>query len=156
MDVARIDAILDRWNRDPDYLIEILQDLQDEARHIPEPAMRYAADALRVPLARVFHAATFFREFSLEPRGRTRLQVCMGTACHVKGSRRILEAFGRELGVQPGGTTPDQAFTLEQVRCIGCCGLAPVMAAGRDIYGELSAASAARLVRRFRKGGPDA
>ena len=153
MDTAKLDGILDRWKRDPDFLIEILQDVQDEWRHLPGDLMQHVADALKVPLARVHHAATFYKAFSLEQRGRHEVQVCMGTACHVKGAGRVLDALGRELGIEPGETTGDKEFTLEAVRCVGCCGLAPVVAVGEDIHGDVSAARADRLLKPYRKEG---
>jgi NADH-quinone oxidoreductase subunit E len=156
MEVSQIESILNRWNRDPDYLIEVLQDVQDETRYLPEDVLRYVAEALSVPLPRVYQAATFYKAFSLEPRGRQDMQVCMGTACHVKGAPRLLEALERALDVKSGKTTEDGEFTLEPVRCLGCCGLAPVVAVGDDIQGDLSPAGAAKLVKRARKGGQDA
>jgi NADH-quinone oxidoreductase subunit E len=157
MDTAKIDGILDRWHRDPNFLIEILQDVQDEWRHLPAELMRYLADHLAVPLPRVHHAATFYKAFSLEPRGRFEVQVCMGTACHVKGAGRVLDALGRELEIDPGQTTDDKEFTLEAVRCVGCCGLAPVVAVGEDIHGDVSPARAAKVLRPYqREVGHDA
>jgi len=156
VETAKIDGILVRWNSDPDFLIEILQDVQDEWRHLPADLMQYVADELKVPLARVHHAATFYKAFSLEPRGRFEVQVCMGTACHVKGASRVLDALGRELEIDPGETTGDKEFSLEAVRCVGCCGLAPVVAVGEEIHGDVSAARADRLLRPYRKQGGEA
>ncbi|HUT79378.1 MAG TPA: NAD(P)H-dependent oxidoreductase subunit E [Polyangia bacterium] len=153
MDTAKIDGILARWNRDPDYLIEILQDVQDAWRHLPEPVLRQVADALVVPLARVHHAATFYQAFSLEPRGLHQVQVCLGTACHVKGAPRVLDAIGRELGVTAGKTTADGQYTVEAVRCVGACGLAPVVALDGEYHGDLTPDNAARLMVRHRKEG---
>ncbi|MDD5307630.1 MAG: NAD(P)H-dependent oxidoreductase subunit E [Deltaproteobacteria bacterium] len=151
MEVAKIDRILDKWRRDPDFLIEILQDVQDEQRYLPEDAVRHVADALKVPLARAYHIATFYKAFSLKPRGKRIIQVCMGTACHVKGATRVLEAFSRELGVAPGGTTADLEFSLEAVRCLGCCSLAPAVTVGDELVGEVGAADADKLLRRSPK-----
>lgn len=156
MDTQKMDTILDRWNRDADFLIEILQDVQDEWRHLPGDLMQHVADELKVPLTRVHHAATFYKAFSLEPRGRFEVQVCMGTACHVKGAGRVLDALGRELEIDPGETTADKEFSLEAVRCVGCCGLAPVVAVGEDIHGDVSAARADRLLKPYRKEGGEA
>jgi NADH-quinone oxidoreductase subunit E len=153
METAKVDQILERWHGDPDYLIEILQDVQDEWRHLPEELMRYLADELGVPLARVAHAATFYKAFSLEPRGRHEVQVCMGTACHVKGATLVLDAFARELAVEPGETTADQEFTLEAVRCVGCCGLAPVVAVGDEIHGDVKPSGVVKLAAGYRKEG---
>lgn len=153
MDTAKIDGIMKRWNGDPDYLIEILQDAQDAWRHLPEDVMRHVADTLGVPLARVHHAATFYKAFSLEPRGLHQVQVCAGTACHVKGASRVLDAIGRELAVAADQTTKDGRYTLEAVRCVGACGLAPVVALDGEYHGDLTPDNAARLIARHRKEG---
>lgn len=151
MEVARLNDILEKWNRDADFLIEILQDVQDLCRHLPQDAMGYVAAELRVPLARVHHVATFYKAFSLEPRGEYELQVCMGTACHVKGAQRVLDALSRDLEIAPGETTADGKYTLEAVRCVGCCGLAPVVAVGDEIHGDVPPHRARRIVEKHRK-----
>ncbi len=150
MDVAKLNGILDRWNRNADFLIEIMQDVQDEWRYLPQDVMRHVADELRVPLARVSHVATFYGAFSLEPRGKHVVQVCLGTACHVKGAPRVLDAIARDLKIEAGQTTADQQFTLEGVRCVGACGLAPVVAIGEDHHGDVSPAGASKLMRKYK------
>lgn len=151
MGSSEIDIILDKWNRNADFLIEILQDVQDACRHLPRETMGYIADELRVPLAQVHHLATFYKAFSLDKKGEYELQVCMGTACHVKGARRVLDALSRELEVEPGKTTADGKFTLEAVRCVGCCGLAPVLVVGDEIQSGVAPHRALKLVERYRK-----
>jgi NADH:ubiquinone oxidoreductase subunit E len=152
MDLTRIEEILEKWGRDPDYAIEILQDIQDAYRHLPDEVMIHVADALGVPVGRLYHIGSFFKAFSFEPRGEKVLQVCMGTACHVKGAPRVLDALARELEIDVGGTTADGKFSLEPVRCLGCCGLAPVVMVDDDVHAQVSAASAAKIVRRYRDG----
>jgi NADH-quinone oxidoreductase subunit E len=149
MDLARVDAILAKWRRDPTYAIEIVQDVQDEYRHLPQEAMQRVADELCVPLGRLYHIGTFFKAFSLEPRGRHVVQVCTGTACHVKGAPRVLDAFSRELGVPEGGTTRDLRFTLEPVRCLGCCAIAPVVQVGKDVHGEIKLAKVKTVLKKY-------
>jgi len=153
MDTARVDAIMGKYGNDPDFLIEMLQDVQDEYRHLPVGAMRHIADSLKVPLARVGHIATFYGAFSLEPRGVHQIQVCMGTACHVKGAPRVLDAMSRALEVGPGQTTADKQYTLEAVRCVGACGLAPVVSIDAEYHGDLTPDSATTLISRHRKEG---
>jgi NADH-quinone oxidoreductase subunit E len=148
MDQARVDAILGKWKRDPSYAIEILQDVQEEFRHLPQDVLRYVADELCVPLGRLHHIGTFFKAFSLQPRGKHVLEVCMGTACHVKGAPRVLDALSRELEVPEGGTTKDGKYTLEPVRCLGCCAIAPVVKVGKDLHGEVQAAKAKTLLKK--------
>ena len=151
MEVERIDNILEKWNRDANFLIEILQDVQDSCRYLPKDIMGYIADELRVPLAQVHHLATFYKAFSLEKKGEHNLFVCMGTACHVKGAERVLDTLARDLEVEPGKTTADGKFTLEAVRCVGCCGLAPVLVVGDEIHSEVAPHRAQKIVKRHRK-----
>jgi NADH:ubiquinone oxidoreductase subunit E len=100
--------------------------------------MRYIADQLNMPLSVVYRIATFYNAFSLEPRGKHIITICLGTACHVKGAERITATFESELGIKRGTTTQDMLFTIEAVRCIGCCGLAPVLKVGDEIHGLMS------------------
>lgn len=153
---ARIDDILNKWNRNPDYVIEILQDVQDEGRHVSKDAMRYIADELRIPLPRVYHIATFYKAFSLEPRGKHEIQVCTGTACHVRGAPRVMDALSRELDVAAGKTTADGEYTLEGVRCVGCCGLAPVVSVDGEILGHLTPNKAAKSISKHKKEAANA
>ncbi|MBI5490132.1 MAG: NAD(P)H-dependent oxidoreductase subunit E [Deltaproteobacteria bacterium] len=152
MTTQKVDKILDRWKRDPQYAIEILQDIQDEHRHLPADVLHYVADALALPVGRLYHIGTFFKAFSLKPRGEHVLEVCMGTACHVRGAPRILDALSRELEVPEGGTTKDGKFTLEPVRCLGCCAIAPVVKVGKDLHGEIQAARVKTLVKKLAEG----
>jgi NADH-quinone oxidoreductase subunit E len=151
MEVVRLNKILDKWKKDPDFTIEILQDIQDEERYLPADAMRYIANALRIPQARIVNIATFYKAFSLEPRGRHEIQVCTGTACHVQGAARVVEALERELTIKAGKTTEDGEYTLEAVRCVGACGLAPVVAIDEEIHGHLSPDKAVRRVAKHKK-----
>ncbi len=153
MDVAKIDTILKKYNGDSDFLIEILQDVQTEWRYLPVDLMRHLADELGVPLARVSHIATFYKAFSLEPRGEHEIQVCMGTACHVKGASRVLDAMSRELGIEEGQTTADKKYTLEAVRCVGACGVAPVVVIDDEYHGDLMPDASAKLISRHMKEG---
>lgn len=137
VDIKRVDAIIDKWEEDPEFVIEMLQDIQDQFRHIPQKALERVADRTGRPRGKLFHIATFYKAFSLEPRGETEIQVCMGTACYVKGAPDILAALERELGVSSGQTTPDGRFTLSEVRCLGCCGIAPVISINDEIINEV-------------------
>jgi len=144
-----IDGIIDKWERDPSYVIEMMQDLQDAFRHLPRSVLRQVSQATGADLGRLYHIATFYKAFSLEPRGELSVQVCMGTACHVRGARRVMDALCRELDLQPGGTTPDLRFSLEGVRCLGCCSLAPVVTVGQDLHGNLISSRVQRLLKRY-------
>ena len=152
-DVFEVDAIVARWGGDPEFAVEMLQDVQKHYRHLPKAALERIAEATGADLARLYHIATFFKAFSLTPRGETTIQVCTGTACHVQGAARVLDAFGRELGVAPGGTTPDAKYSLEGVRCLGCCGLAPVVTFNAELVGGVDSSKVGKLLRRHRKTG---
>ncbi len=144
-----VDEIINKWNADKEYVIEMMQDLQDEFRHISKDALEQINKVTQVPLADLFHIATFYKAFSLEPRGEYQIQVCMGTACHVKGAQRVLEAFERELNIKDGDTTENKKFTLEGVRCLGCCSLAPVITIGDDLYGEVEPSKVPKLLKKY-------
>ena len=152
-DVLEVDAIVDRWKADPEFAVEMLQDVQRHYRHLPRAALERISERTGADMGRLYHIATFFKAFSLEPRGETTIQVCTGTACHVQGAARVLDAFGRELGVKPGGTTPDLKYSLEGVRCLGCCGLAPVVTFGAELLGGVDSSKVGKLMRRHRATG---
>lgn len=154
-DQKKIDEIIRKWDSDNEYVIEMMQDIQDEFRHISKDTLEQINKSTKVPLAELYHIATFYKAFSLEPRGRFEIQVCMGTACHVKGAGRVLDAFERELGIADGQTTGDKLFSLEGVRCLGCCSLAPVVTIGEDLYGEVQPSQVPRLLKKYKKMAND-
>lgn len=150
-ETAEIDAILgSRWER-AENLIPVLQDIQSKFHYLPEDALRAVSRRFRIPLPRVFHVATFYNCFSLEPRGQHHVQVCLGTACHVRGSQRVLEKVLRELNLPASGTTSDFAFTVEPVRCLGCCALAPVMRVDQRTYGHLQQSRVPKILKGHRQ-----
>jgi NADH-quinone oxidoreductase subunit E len=151
VDTLAVDSIVDHWKADPEFAVEMLQDVQKRFRHLPQAALERIAERTGADLARLYHIATFFKAFSLVPRGETVIQVCTGTACHVQGAARVLDAFGRHLEVEPGGTTKDLKYTLEGVRCVGCCGLAPVVVIGAELIGGVDSSKVGKLMRRHRK-----
>jgi NADH-quinone oxidoreductase subunit E len=151
IDAIEVDAIIDRWEANPEFAVEMLQDVQGRFRHLPKPALERIAERTGSDMGRLYHIATFFKAFSLEPKGEMPIQVCTGTACHVRGSARTLDAFGRELGIRPGETTADLKWSLDGVRCLGCCGLAPVVTIGPDLLGNVDSSKAGKLIRRYRK-----
>ena len=130
-------------------VISILQDINARYRYLPEDMIRHVARALNMPLSQVYSLATFYNTFSLTPRGKYVVRVCMGTACHVKGGRRILQALERTLEIPAGGTTEDRNFSLEEVRCLGCCGLAPVVTINEDLYGSVTQAKLPKILERY-------
>ncbi|HSA97425.1 MAG TPA: NAD(P)H-dependent oxidoreductase subunit E, partial [Acidobacteriota bacterium] len=127
-------------------LIQVLQDIQDRYHWLPPEALEHVAMALRVPLVQVYGVATFYRSFSLEPRGRHVCTVCLGTACHVRGGGAVLEAFERRLGVAAGRTTPDGTYTLERVNCLGACALAPLAVVDGRYHAQMTEAKVGALL----------
>jgi len=131
--------IIDSYNRRTDSLISILQDIQSEYHYLPEDALRQVSKILHIPLIQVYGVATFFKAFSLTPKGRHTVSVCLGTACHVRGAHRVLDEFERQLGIKSGETTADLQFTLESVNCLGACALGPIVVVDGKYYGQMNA-----------------
>jgi NADH-quinone oxidoreductase subunit E len=131
-------------------LIAILQEIQARHFYLPEEALRRVARKLQVPLPEVYQVATFYRCFSLQPRGKHLVQVCQGTACHVRGSQRMMERIQLESGAGPSGTSDDMQFTVESVRCLGCCGLAPVVRVDKDTYAHMELGKIKRTLSKYR------
>jgi NADH:ubiquinone oxidoreductase subunit E len=148
-DCAIMDEILATYNGEKEMLISILQDVQTQYNYLPREALERVSARLDIPLGQIFAVATFFKAFSLKPRGKHIVSVCTGTACHVKGASEILGKLSRHLGVEPGQTTPDGQFTLETVRCVGCCSLAPVVVIGEDTFGNLTQDELTKLLDRY-------
>ena len=146
----RVTEIIARYGSDPGSVIAVLQDVQEEFGYLPPQALKDVSRELEIPLSRIMSLATFYRAFSLKPKGRRQVHVCLGTACHVRGAPLILEKFERELGVKAGETTADRAFSLDAVRCVGCCGLAPVAVVGGDVHGKVTSTKVAGLVKKYR------
>ena len=138
MSMVEHPTILDAVEGCPSDLIEVLQDIQTECSYLPEDALRAVSEKLSVPLIEVFRAANFFKAFTLVPRGRHLITVCQGTACHVRGGSRLLDAVSAQLRVSPGETTADGAFTLEAVNCLGACALGPVIVMDGKYYAHMS------------------
>lgn len=151
IDVAKVEQIVDRHGRQREHLIAILLDCQEEFCHLPREVVEAVALRVQAPVAHVLSIATFYRGFSLKPVGRHRIHVCMGTACHVQGGPRLLDAISRELGIQKGETTPDMEFSLDTVNCLGCCGLAPVLTVGTDVHGKIKQLGIPRMLKKYVK-----
>jgi len=135
---SKLCSIVDKYNAEPGSLISILQDIQAEYQFLPQEALEYVTSRLNIPGVRVYGAATFFKALSLKPKGKRQIHVCMGTACHVRGSQRVLEELERELGIKAGDTTPDREYTLETVNCVGACALGPVVVENEEYYGQMA------------------
>ncbi|HHY97338.1 MAG TPA: NADH-quinone oxidoreductase subunit NuoE [Firmicutes bacterium] len=143
----KVNEILSKYDREPSALISILQEVQAEYRYLPEEIMTYIATALGIPPSKVFGVATFYAQFSLEPQGRYVIRMCDGTACHVRGSSKVLQAVRKKLGLSgKETTTSDMQFTIETVSCLGACGLAPVVMVNDRVYGQMTPEKVDRLL----------
>lgn len=145
----KVESILDNYQRDKGMLVSILQDVQAEYNYLPEEALVEVSRALGAPLSQVYSVATFFKAFSLEPRGRYLINVCLGTACHVRGAVKVLEAIERELDIKTGETTKDLKFTLERVNCVGCCALGPVVVINGEYHGQMKTDKVKALLENY-------
>ena len=138
MDIERIDQIIDKHQDEASSLIQVLLEIQSENHWLPKEALERVSEKLRVPLSRVKHITTFYKAFSLVPKGRHEVHICMGTACHVRGATRILDTVQDLTGIKPGETDLELKFSLETVNCLGCCALGPVMEINGKTHGKLS------------------
>ena len=145
--------IIDRWGNNPDYVIEMMQDIQDEFKYISKTAIDLICTHTGSPKANIYHIATFYKSFSLEPKGETLIQVCVGTACHVKGAHNVLTSFERALNIKDGGTTDDHKYSLEGVRCLGACSIAPVIKIGDEVIGNVQARDVEKIIKDYEKHG---
>jgi NADH-quinone oxidoreductase subunit E len=147
VDTQKIDAIIAKFPRIQGNLLAILQEIQNEYRYLPEEELKYLSGRINVPLTHIYSVANFFHRFSLTPKGRHEVCVCLGTACHVNGGAEIFKRMKKDLGVGEGETTPDMQFTLEVVRCIGACSLAPAVTMDGDTYANMTPESTAKLLK---------
>ena len=132
-------------------LMPVLQEAQAIYGYLPVEVQTQIAEGLNLPLAEVFGVATFYSQFSLKPKGKHKISVCLGTACYVKGSDKILEAVEKQLGLSCGECTPDRKFSIESCRCVGACGLAPVMIVDGEVYGKLNAKDVPGILETYMK-----
>lgn len=135
------------------HLISSLQEIQEKYNYLPQEALRILSSELNLPLISIYEVATFYKSFSLVPKGKHICTVCQGTACHVRGSQRIVDSLSSELGIAPGCTTEDMKFTLETVNCLGCCAIGPVMVIDGIYYGGLTTNKAISLIKELEKEG---
>ena len=150
MNQENLADILEKYQAEPNAIIAILQDIQESFGYLPRESLEHVSKELNIPLSRVLSLATFFKAFSLIPKGKHPIHVCMGTACHVRGAQLVLEKLERELGIKLGETTEDLEFSLDEVRCVGCCGLAPVVMVGEDVHGKISQTKVPGVIRKYK------
>ena len=147
----KIKSCITKYNYEKKALISILQDIQEEYNYLPQEALNIVSKTLDIPLIDIVGVATFYRAFSLEPRGKHLVTVCLGTACHVRGGPKILEEFERKLNVKAGETTKDGQFSLETVACMGCCAIGPVVVIDGDYQAQTTIRKVASILKKFRK-----
>ncbi len=145
----KVSAIINKYNGDRGQLVSILQDIQTEYLYLPKEALIQVSESMAIPASQVYDVATFFRAFSLEPRGKHLINVCLGTACHVRGAARVLEKIELSLATKRGETTKDRKFTLETVNCMGCCAVGPAVKIDGEYFGQMSTDRVAPLLTKF-------
>jgi len=149
---TKIREICERYEADRCFLVPILQDVQQVLNYLPRAALEQVGVELGIPLSRVYEVATFYRTFSLQPRGRTQMSLCTGTACHVRGAPLVREHLERRLGIRAGETTPDLAYTFETVNCLGACALGPILTVNGEYHGHITMAKADKILKKMEKG----
>ena len=153
-DVAeQIKTICDKHGNNPGELINILHEAQHLQGYLPEEIQRIIASKLGIPVSKVYGVVTFYTFFTMTPKGKHPISVCMGTACYVRGSEKLLEEFKRVLGIEVGETTPDGKFSLDCLRCVGACGLAPTMMVNEQVYPSMTPEKALELIAELRGKG---
>jgi len=156
---SQIDTIIEQNGGRGSAILSILQDVQAKEKYLPKEALEYIGEKLHIPLNKIYRIATFYRAFSLSPRGKHEVCVCMGTACHVRGAQRIIDQVKVALDIRPGETTKDQNFTLETVNCLGVCAAGPVVSIDGQYFGKMSPGKVDGTLKKFRsdkkKGGDE-
>ena len=150
MSPSEIDAIIERYQGKSSAILAILQDIQAKEKYLPKEALEHVGQRLNIPTNKIYRIATFYRAFSLTPRGRHEVHVCLGTACHVRGAQRIADQITLELGIRSGETTQDRNFTLGTVNCLGVCASGPVVAIDGEYFGKMSPTKVGETLKKFR------
>lgn len=153
MELTHLDEIIERYRYEESGIIGILHEIQERERYLPENALKYVCEKLDIPPSQIYHLATFFKAFSLVPRGKHNITVCLGTACHVRGGQKIVENLEREFKIKAGETTKDKLITLETVNCLGCCAIGPIVVVDSEYHGEMNSQKALKLAEDLKKEG---
>jgi NADH-quinone oxidoreductase subunit E len=149
MDVAGINEILEKFQGVKGNLIGILHEVQNRYSYLPEEELRYISNRTRVPITQIYSIVNFYNRFSLKPKGKNVICVCLGTACHVKGAGKVMDALQEKLNIKTGESTDDMRFSLEEVRCIGACSLAPAVVVNEETYGQVSPKQVSTLLKQY-------
>jgi NADH-quinone oxidoreductase E subunit len=151
MDAPRLESILSRYEGESADLIPVLQDIQDSYNYLPKEELTLVADRLNVPLTQIYSVATFYKMFSLVPKGEHQLKVCLGTTCHLRGGQRLVDSLSSRLGCELGYTTKDGAFSLETVGCLGSCAQAPVMMIDDKYFARVTVDKVPKILKLYQK-----
>jgi NADH-quinone oxidoreductase subunit E len=150
MENSEVDTIIKQYKGKESAILAILQDIQSKKKYLPKEILEQVSQKMQIPVTHIFRLATFYNALSIKPRGRHKIDVCLGTACHVRGGNKIIDKLKRDLGIPVGETTKDKRFTLESVRCVGCCSLGPVAVVDGDVYGRLTQDKIPALLKEFK------
>jgi NADH:ubiquinone oxidoreductase subunit E len=145
----KAEEIAGHWNFKPENIIEMMHDVQNEFNYLPKDILFEISKNSNVPISKIYNIATFYNAFSLKPKGKHRICVCMGTPCHALGAPRVVSALERELNIKCGETTPDRNFSIEITGCVGTCGLAPVVIIGDDLFGPIGVSGVPKLLKKY-------
>ena len=148
---ARLQEVIDANRHDPSRLMGVMQQAQDIYGYLPIEVQQMIAEGLNIPLAEVYGVCTFYSQFTLNPKGKNEVSVCLGTACYVKGAGAVLDKVCETLGIEPGGVTADGEFSVSTTRCIGACGLAPVMTINDEVYGQVTKDDVTAILGKYLK-----
>ncbi len=146
---SKVQAIVEKYGGDKGQLVSILQDIQGEFCYLPKEALEEAAKLMDIPMSQVYGVATFFKAFSLTPRGRHLVKVCLGTACHVRGANKVVDKMELDLGIKRSETTSDLKYTLETVNCVGCCALGPMVMIDDKYHGQITSDKVSPLLAKY-------
>lgn len=150
MESSEINTIIKQYKRKESAILAILQDIQSKEKYLPKEILEQVSQKMNIPITHIFRLATFYNALSIKPRGKHKIDVCLGTACHVRGGNKIIDKLERDLSIPVGGTTKDKQFTLESVRCVGCCSLGPVAVIDGNVYGRLTQDKIPALLKEFK------
>jgi NADH-quinone oxidoreductase subunit E len=150
MENSGVDTIIKQYKGKESAILAILQDIQGKKKYLPKEILEEVSQKMQIPVTHIFRLATFYNALSIKPRGKHRIDVCLGTACHVRGGNKIIDRMKRDLGIPVGETTKDKRFTLESVRCVGCCSLGPVAVIDGEVYGRLTQDKIPALLKEFK------
>jgi len=151
MNDEKLIEIIQKYSGEEGALLNLLLEIQEKYNYLPKEALAEVSQEMNIPLSRLYSVATFYKDFSLTPRGKHSIHICMGTACQVWGGQRLVDKIGQELKIKPGGTTEDLNFTLDTINCPGCCGLAPVVVLDKDIHGKVTQNKLLAMVKEHKK-----